>query len=169
MTLNIGDKAPELGIKSQFGKTVTLGDYSGQWLLVWWIPSTMAEMTPACCDSIAKGLGAAVAEHPQINVVGLSFDTPTQMSQFASRGAIQFPLLADTDKTVGEKYGVVREGEWDCFPKKMAFLVNPGGNVEKIYRNIDPDFFVDEVVHDLDALDVVSDNKPSLFRRLIGK
>lgn len=167
--IDVEQKAPTFSLTDQFGNKVSLEDYLGKWVVVWWIPSTMADMTPACCDTIAKGFGHVAGHHPELNVIGLSFDTPYEMKKFAVRGNIMFPLLSDETKLVGEAYGVRRNDEWDCFPKKMAFLVNAKGDVVKTYNNIDPDFFVDEVIHDLDSFGVIKDDKPSLFRRLIGK
>ena len=169
--VDVGDKAPAFSLTNQFGKTTSLSDYEGKWLAVWWIPSTMADMTAACCDTSAKGFGQAMSNYPQVNVVGLSFDTPYEMKKFATRGSILFPLLADTTKEVGEAYGARRYDDWDVFPKKMAFLVNPEGVIEKVYRNIDPDLFVDELVYDLDQRGIVDENteERSLYRRMIGK
>lgn len=146
-----GDQAPPFRLQDQTGNFVSLDDYAGRWLVVWWIPSTMAGMTPACCDKIANAFGAQAAAHPDLNVVGLSFDNRTLMRTFAMRGLVRFPLLSDETKEVGEAYGVRRgEGvDWDCFPMKRAFLVNPDGRIHKIYMNIDPDFFVLEVIEDL--------------------
>lgn len=149
--LSEGDTAPDFELQDQRGNTVSLSDYQGSWVVVWWIPSTIAEMTPPCCDKIANGFGANLARRPELNVVGLSFDTRLDMRTFAMRALVVFPLLSDESKEVGEAYGVRRgEGkDWDCFPIKRAFLVDPQGKIEKVYMNIDPDFFVPEVLHDL--------------------
>lgn len=161
-----GDIAPLCSGIDQHGNDVALADYHGQWVVVWFIPSTMASMTPACCDHIAEKFGAAVEEHPELNVIGVTFDTPQQVRDFARRALVFFPVLSDTTKEVGEAWGVRRgEGvEWDCFPMKRAFLVSPSRVVARRYDNIDPDLFVDEVVADLAELAP----KKGWLRRLVG-
>lgn len=151
--LEIGDTAPAFALHDQRDNRVALADYRGQWVVVWWIPSTMAEMTPACCDHIARSFGEHAAEQDSLNVLGLSFDTPAQMRDFAKRGSVLFPLLS-ADVETGKTYGVYRgdEDEWNCFPRKRAFLVDPDGRIAKVYFNIDPDLFVHEVVADLEEL-----------------
>lgn len=167
--INPGDRVPQFSLVSQFGKPVSSDDYLGQYVVYWWIPSTMADMTPACCDTIAKGFISAVNKHTGINIVGMSFDTPYEMKKFATRASILFPLLSDETKEVGQAFGVRRNDEWDVFPLKRAFLVGPDGLVVKRYDSIDPDFFVDEVVYDLNSHNVIEDEEPSLYRQLIGK
>lgn len=149
--LEAGDVAPEFTLLSQTGAEISLGDYAGRYVLVWWIPSTMQEMTPACCDKVAKGFASETLTHPELNVIGLSFDSPEMMASFAQRAMILFPLLSDESKAVGEAYGVRRgEGrDWDSFPMKRAFLIGPNGLIEKVYKNIDPEYFVPEVLADL--------------------
>lgn len=164
--LQPGDEAPSFALFDQSGEPVSLEDYAGEWLVVWWIPSTMAEMTPACCDQIARGFGEHAAENPDLNIVGLSFDTADQMRVFAQRGTVLFPLLSDESRVTGKAYGVYRgdEDEWNCFPRKRAFLVDPDGRIAKVYLNIDPDLFVHEVIHDLEQL---APRKPSFLERVL--
>lgn len=165
--LQVGDKAPAFSLRDQFNDVVSLDHYGGQWLVVWWIPSTMAEMTPACCDQIARGFGEHAAENPDLNIVGVSFDPPEQMRVFAQRGTVLFPLLSDESKETGKAYGVYRgdEDEWNCFPRKRAFLVAPDGRIAKVYLNIDPDLFVHEVLDDLEEL---APRKAGLFGRVLA-
>lgn len=170
MTLEVGQKAPDFALTDQNGQTIRLGDYSGQWAVIWWIPSTMAEMTPACCDQIARGFGEHAAESPDLNVIGLSFDNPDMMRTFAQRGTVLFPLLSDETRETGKAYGVYRgdADEWNCFPRKRAFLVDPAGNVARVYLNIDPDLFVHEVISDLRELVGLPPAK-GLLQRLFSK
>lgn len=151
--LHVGDVAPPFTLTDQHGDRISLGYYLGDFVVVWWIPSTLASMTPACCDHIARGFGEH-AEETGLNVIGISFDTPEQMKEFARRSSTTFPLLSDESKETGKAYGVYRgdNDEWNCFPKKRAFLVDPNGRIAKVYLNIDPDLFVHEVLDDLEEL-----------------
>ena len=151
--LQPGDMAPAFELQDQNGDFVGLSDYRDDYVVVWWIPSTMASMTPACCDHIARGFGEH-AEETGLNVIGISFDTPAEMKEFARRSSTTFSLLSDVTKETGKAYGVYRgdDDEWNCFPKKRAFLVDPDGRIAKVYMNIDPDLFVHEVLDDLAAV-----------------
>lgn len=164
-TFAVGDEAPDFWLPNQHGDFTGLSDYDGRYVVVWWIPSTMAEMTPVCCDTIARSFGEHVLENPGLNVVGLSFDDIDLMRVFARRATVDFPLCS-ADIETGKAYGVYRgdEDEWNCFPRKRAFLVAPDGRIAKVYLNIDPDLFVPEVLADLAELAP----KRGLFGRVLS-
>ena len=150
MTLHTGDVAPAFKLPNHRGELIGLAHYEG-WRLVWWIPSTMVEHASSCGDNIARGF--ATHEDDRLVVLGLSFDEPKLLKEFIRRGGIDFPLLT-ADVETGKAYGVYRgdEDEWNCFPRKRAFLVDSDGRIAKVYLNIDPDLFVHEVLADLEEL-----------------
>lgn len=162
MSLTVGDVPPVFALPDQYDDRTQLDDYVG-WRLVWWIPSTMVEMTPPCSDQIAKGF--TNHDDARLTVFGMSFDSPEMLREFARRGAVTFPLLS-ADKETGQVWGVYRgdEDEWNCFPRKRAFLLDPDGRIAKVYLNIDPDLFVHEVLTDLDEL---APRKPGLLERVL--
>jgi peroxiredoxin Q/BCP len=165
--LEIGDAAPYFALPNQHGRLVGLDDYDGAWVVVWWLPSTLVQHASGCGDRIAVGFARHLAEHPELNVVGLSFDTQEQAREFARRGSIEFPMLSALKQT-GIDYGVYRgdEDEWNCFPRKRAFLVAPDGHIAKVYLNIDPDLFVHEVLTDLEEL--APKRRSSVFGRVLS-
>lgn len=162
MSLTVGDQPPSFALHDHLGDRVALDDYAG-WRLVWWIPSTMAEMTPPCSDQIAQGF--TTHDDPRLTVFGMSFDERRLLAEFVRRSAITFPMLS-ADKETGQVWGVYRgdEDEWNCFPRKRAFLLDPHGRIAKVYLNIDPDLFVHEVIADLDEL---APRKTSLLERVL--
>lgn len=152
MTVQEGSPAPHFRLLDQYGAAVDLDTYSDGWKLVWWLPSTLVEHASGCGDRIASGFAQHAAQAPELAVLGLSFDDQQQSREFARRATITFPMLT-ADIETGRAYGVYRENdEWSCFPRKRAFLVAPDGLVAKVYTNIDPDFFVHEVLADMEDL-----------------
>lgn len=152
MTLQVGDLAPDFLLFDQTGQEPrhALSQYGG-WKLIWWIPSTMVEHASGCSDRIANGFTTHGDE--RLAVFGLSFDDAKLAKEFYRRAAMDFPLLT-ADVETAKAYGVYRgdEDEWNCFPRKRAFLVDPDGRIAKVYLNIDPDYFVHDVLDDLAEL-----------------
>lgn len=163
-TLQPGDVSPVFALYDQRGDRIQL-DHAPGWRLVWWIPSTMAEVAPPCSDQIAKGF--TNHDDDRLTVFGMSFDTPDLLKTFARRAGVSFSILADESMETGKVYGVYRgdEDEWNCFPRKRAFLVAPDGRIAKVYFDIDPDLFVHEVLDDLNEL---APRKTSIFGRVLS-
>jgi peroxiredoxin Q/BCP len=119
-----GDTAPDFTLTDSTGAQVSLSDYRGQRVVVYFYP---AAMTPGCttqaCD-FRDSLDALTAQG--IVVLGISPDTPEKLATFAERDGITYPLLSDPDKEVltawgafGEKknygkvvQGVIRSWSW---------------------------------------------------------
>lgn len=164
-SLQVGELAPVFTLTDQQGQVVRLEDYTGEYVVVWWIPSTMVDrMVNNCSREMASSF---VKHADELNVIGLSFDPPELMYDFARRGGVSFPMLSDESKETGKAYGVYRgdEDEWNCFPRKRAFLVDPDGRIAKVYMNIDPDLFVHEVLDDLEEL---APRKAGLLGRVLA-
>lgn len=99
-----GDTAPDFTLTDSTGAQVSLSDYRGQRVVVYFYP---AAMTPGCTtqacdfrDSIASLKGAGY------EVIGVSRDEPEKLKRFAERDGLAFPLLSDPDTAVHTAYGV---------------------------------------------------------------
>lgn len=98
-----GTPAPEFTLQNQDGDPVSLADFRGEKVVLYFYP---AAMTPGCTtqacdfrDSIASLSGAGY------RVLGVSRDEPAKLKEFAERDALPFPLLSDPDRAVHEAYG----------------------------------------------------------------
>jgi len=103
-TLNVGDKVPEFSAKDQDGNTISLSDYAGKKLIVFFYPraSTPTCTTEACnLNENIKDLKKAGYE-----ILGVSADTQRKQSNFRDKFGFEYPLLADEDRTVIEAFGV---------------------------------------------------------------
>jgi peroxiredoxin Q/BCP len=136
--LSPGDAAPDFTLPDADGKDVSLHDYRGQKVVVYFYP---AAMTPGCttqaCDfrdnlSSLKSAGYAV--------LGISPDKPEKLARFRERDSVNFPLLGDTDKTTLEAYGAF--GEKTMYGKKVTgvirstFVLDERGRVEVAQYNV---------------------------------
>ncbi len=83
-------------------------------------------------------------------ILGVSADTPEQQKKFQTKFDLPFHLLADVDKSVCEKYGVIKEknmyGKKVLGIERTTFLIGPEGNVRKIFRKVKADGHADEVL-----------------------
>lgn len=136
--LEPGSPAPDFTLQDQDGKTVSLADFRGSKVVLYFYP---AAMTPGCTtqacdfrDSIASLLGAGYT------VLGVSRDEPAKLAEFRERDALPFELLSDPDAQVhraygtwGEKmnYGKVVEGVI-----RSTFVIDEQGTVTKAMYNV---------------------------------
>jgi len=136
--LELGDKAPAFSLPDADGNTVTLSDYKGRKVLVYFYP---AASTPGCTkqacdfrDSLAELNGAG------IDVVGISPDKPEKLAKFRDAEALTFPLLSDPDKTVLSAWGAF--GEKKMYGKtvrgviRSTFLVDEEGKIAVAQYNV---------------------------------
>jgi thioredoxin-dependent peroxiredoxin len=136
--LSPGDPAPDFTLPDADGKDVSLGDFRGQKVVVYFYP---AAMTPGCtkqaCDfrdslSSLKSAGYAV--------LGISPDKPEKLAKFRERDSVNFPLLSDPSRATLEAYGAF--GEKTLYGKKMlgvlrsTFVVDEQGRVEIAQYNV---------------------------------
>ena len=136
--LAAGDTAPEFTLTDQDGEQVSLADYRGRKVVVYFYP---AAMTPGCttqaCD-FRDNLGSLAAAGYQ--VLGLSRDTPDKLKAFAENDHLTFPLLSDEDLTVHNAYGTW--GEKNLYGKtvvgviRSTVVVDGDGKVELARYNV---------------------------------
>ncbi|MCW4458436.1 thioredoxin-dependent thiol peroxidase [Microbacterium sp. MPKO10] len=105
--LSAGDEAPAFTLTDQHGTPVSLSDFSGENVIVYFYP---AAMTPGCTTQACDFRDSLTAlQSAGYRVVGVSKDTPEKLAQFAERDALTFPLLSDPELTVHKAYGAYGE------------------------------------------------------------
>ena len=146
--LKVGDKAPNFSLQDQNNITHTLSDYEGQWIVLYFYPK---DDTPGCttqaCDfrDAVKRIIASKAV-----VFGLSLDSVTSHKLFAEKYNLPFSLLADETGKVSELYDSLRK--LLGYAKRNTFIVDPKGNIAKIYLSVDPKTHSEMVLSDLSNL-----------------
>jgi peroxiredoxin Q/BCP len=136
--LTPGDTAPDFTLPDADGKPVSLADYRGRRVVVYFYP---AASTPGCTkqacdfrDSLAELNGAG------LDVLGISPDKPAKLAKFRDKEQLTFPLLADPDKDVLNAWGVF--GEKQMYGKtvtgviRSTFVIDPDGKVEVAQYNV---------------------------------
>lgn len=136
--LAVGDEAPGFTLPDSTGKPVSLSDYAGRRVIVYFYP---AAMTPGCTkqacdfrDNLHDLNGAG------LDVVGISPDKPEKLAKFATADGLDFPLLSDPDKKVLTAWGAF--GEKKLYGKtvtgviRSTFVVGPDGRIEVAQYNV---------------------------------
>ncbi|HET7304234.1 MAG TPA: thioredoxin-dependent thiol peroxidase [Segeticoccus sp.] len=117
--LEAGQQAPAFTLTDQDGRTVSLSDYAGQRLIIFFYP---AAMTPGCtteaCD-FRDSLASLQADG--YAVVGISPDAPEKLKKFEEKESLTYPLLSDSDKAVLDAYGAY--GEKNLYGKKTTGVI----------------------------------------------
>jgi thioredoxin-dependent peroxiredoxin len=149
--LSAGDPAPDFTLPDSEGKQVSLSDYRGQHVVVYFYP---AAGTPGCTkqacdfrDNLAELNGAGY------QVLGISPDKPEKLAKFAAAEQLTFPLLSDPEKAVltawgafGEKknYGRIVQGVI-----RSTFVIDPGGKITNALYNVRATGHVAKLLKDL--------------------
>ena len=148
MKLKVGTKAPEFSLPDQNGKVHSLADYRGKWILLYFYPkdNTTGCTKEACAirDNF-KGF-----KDTKTVVLGVSVDSVASHKKFEEKYKLPFTLLADDKKEVVKIYGVWGKkkfmGREYMGIKRQSFLIDPKGNVAKIYEEIGPAEHAEEVL-----------------------
>ncbi|MGO4104820.1 thioredoxin-dependent thiol peroxidase [Leifsonia sp. YAF41] len=136
--LAVGDTAPTFTLTDQDGAAVSLSDYAGQKVVVYFYP---AAMTPGCttqaCD-FRDNLGSLKAAGYQ--VLGISKDAPAKLKKFQEHDAVNFPLLSDESLDVHNAYGAY--GEKNLYGKivtgvlRSTFVIDEAGIIQWALYNV---------------------------------
>jgi len=153
-TLNIGDKAPDFSLKNQDEKEISLKDFKGKWIVLYFYPK---DNTPGCSTE-AMEFTAKLDDFKKLNceILGVSPDSCVSHQKFIAKKNLNITLLSDTEKQVLEKYGV-----WQL--KKMCgreymgvvrttFLIDPEGEIAHIWNKVRVKGHVDTVLSKLKEL-----------------
>ncbi|MHB1518708.1 MAG: thioredoxin-dependent thiol peroxidase [Acidimicrobiales bacterium] len=150
--LTVGDKAPAFSLPDQDGNTVSLEDYSGQPVVVYFYPK---DDTPGCTKEACQFNDSLDAfSRAGAVVLGISADTAERHRKFQKKYGLAFPLLTDADHVVGEAYG--SWGEKTLYGKKTigvirsTFLIGADGGVARAWYNVRADGHAAKVLSELD-------------------
>ena len=146
--LKEGDKAPDFTSKDQDGNPVKLSDFKGRKVVLYFYPK---DDTPGCTKEACSFRDADdIYRQKGIKVFGVSTDDEKSHQKFISKFQLPFDLIADTDKSIVESYGVW--GEKSMYGKKYmgtnrkTFLIDEDGRIAKIFDKVDVEQHADEVL-----------------------
>ena len=146
--LREGDQAPDFNLPSSGGGNVSLHDLAGGDVILYFYPK---DDTSGCTKEACSFRDAhPVFEDADAVVLGVSPDDVASHDRFAAKYSLPFTLLADTDRSVAEAYGVWKErsayGKTFMGIERSTFLIGGDGRIKKVWRQVKPDVHVKEVL-----------------------
>jgi peroxiredoxin Q/BCP len=137
----VGQQAPEFSLPSQEGGPVSLKDYRGKWVVLYFYPKDMTQG----CTIEAHNFQQDLPKYEQRNavIVGVSVDNTDSHKQFCAKESLTFKLLSDTDKKVVDEYGSLGGRG---VASRNTFLVDPSGHIVKVWTGVQPAKHSEEVL-----------------------
>ncbi len=146
--LEVGAKAPDFTLPDGSGNCVSLADFAGKKVVLYFYPR---DNTPGCTRQ-ACAFAGAFEEFQQIDavVIGISKDSTTSHKKFAEKHGLPFILLSDPELTAIQAYGVWQEkklyGKVSMGVVRSTFIINENGVIEKVMPKVKPDTNAAEVL-----------------------
>jgi peroxiredoxin Q/BCP len=141
-TLQPGMLAPDFTAKNTKGDTVSLHDYRGKKVVLYFYPK---DDTPGCT---VEACGLRDQYEPirkyGTEILGVSVDDSVSHQKFTDKFQLPFQLVADTDKRITKEYGVYNE-QWGM-AKRWTFIIDEDGRIMKIFQNVKPQNHPQEII-----------------------
>lgn len=149
--LNIGDEAPEFTLEDKDGKTVSLSDFAGKKVVLYFYPK---DNTPGCTRQACAFAGLyGEFQKKGVEVIGISRDNVASHSRFAEKHALPFILLSDPELTAIQAYGVWQEkklyGKTTMGVVRTTFLIDEQGRIQTVMPKVKPDTNAAEILAQL--------------------
>ena len=147
--LEIGTKAPEFTLPDQNGHSVSLSDFMGKKVILYFYPK---DNTPGCSRQACAFAAAYEGfKAKDIVVIGISKDSVASHLKFAQKYDLPFILLSDPERQAIEAYGVWQEkklyGKVSYGVVRTTFIIDEQGNIEKIMPKVKPDTNAGEILN----------------------
>ena len=146
--LEVGTKAPEFTLPDKDGNSISLTDFAGKKVVLYFYPK---DNTPGCTRQ-ACAFAGAYEEFKKINtvVIGISKDSMASHQKFAEKHSLPFILLSDPELTAIQTYGVWQEkklyGKVSMGVVRSTFVINENGMIEKVMPKVKPDTNAAEIL-----------------------
>jgi peroxiredoxin Q/BCP len=146
----VGSAAPDFTLKSQENNPVSLHDFKGKWVVLYFYPK---DFTSGCTVE-AHNFQRDQAQYEAKNaaIVGVSMQDPDSHQKFCTKEGLTFKLLADTDSQVSSAYDSVMNMGVTKLSARHTFLIDPNGVVQKVWLEVKPEKHSAEVLAALDDL-----------------
>ncbi|MEM6868990.1 MAG: peroxiredoxin [Cyanobacteria bacterium P01_F01_bin.3] len=143
MALSEGTKAPNFSSTDDAGNSVSLSDFSGKPVVIYFYPK---DDTPGCTKQ-ACSFRDSYSEYQgkEIVVLGVSMDDETSHKAFKEKFSLPFPLIVDTDGAIAKAFDVEGGG----YAKRVTFVIDKEGSITKVYDTINTETHATDVLSDL--------------------
>ena len=140
----VGSAAPVFSLNSNEGTPVSLNDFKGKWVVLYFYPK---DMTPGCTIQ-AKNFQRDLAKYEAANAVilGVSVDTAESHKEFCAKEGLSFKLLSDTDAKVSTEYGSIMEYQGNKLSARNTFIIDPNGKIAKVFPKVNVKVHSEEVL-----------------------
>ncbi|MGB3294150.1 MAG: peroxiredoxin [Phormidesmis sp.] len=143
MALSEGITAPNFTAKDDEGNSVSLADFEGKTVVLYFYPK---DDTPGCTKEACSFRDSyADYEGKDIAVLGVSRDDETSHKAFKDKFSLPFPLIVDTDGTISQAYEVEGSG----YSKRATFVIDGKGVIKKVYESVKTDTHATDILADL--------------------
>jgi peroxiredoxin Q/BCP len=139
-----GNPAPNFTLRSQDGGKVSLEQFRGKWVVLYFYPR---DMTSGCTIE-AHNFQRDQQRYLERNtvVLGVSVDSVESHQKFCTKEGLNFKLLSDSDHKVAEEYGSLTNLGLVKFAARHTFIINPQGKIVKAYVDVNPNRHSEEVL-----------------------
>ncbi len=145
-----GKPAPDFSLTTGDGSQVSLKDYRGKWVVLYFYPKDFT----GGCTMEAKNFERDRPKYEPLHAVilGVSVDTAQSHKDFCAKEGLNFKLLADPDAKVSTEYGSVMDYKGQKLAARNTFIINPKGEVAKVFVKVDPTTHSEDVMKALAEL-----------------
>ena len=137
----VGQQAPDFSLPSQEGKNVSIKDYKGKWVVLYFYPKDMTQGCTIEAHNFQRDLELYNKQNAVI--VGVSVDSTDSHKEFCTKESLTFKLLSDTDKKMVDQYGSLNARG---MASRNTFLVDPAGKIAKVWTAVSPAKHSEEVL-----------------------
>jgi len=155
--LRAGDKAPSVGtpapdftLKSQEDQPVSLHDFKGRWVVLYFYPKDMTSGCTVEAHNFQRDLPKYDARNAVI--LGVSVQNEKSHQEFCAKESLTFKLLADTEKKVSGEYGSILNLGVTKLSARHTFLIDPNGIIRRVWMDVDVKTHSDSVLAAIDGL-----------------
>src|SRR5881392_2712975 len=146
----VGKPAPDFSLTTGDGSQVSLKDFKGKWVVLYFYPKDFT----SGCTMEAHNFQRDLAKYNEADavVLGVSVDTAQSHKDFCAKEGLNFKLLADPDAKVSTEYGSVMDYKGSKLAARNTFIINPKGELAKVYTGVKPAEHSEQVLKDLAEL-----------------
>ena len=143
-SISEGEKAPDFSLPAQDGSSITLQQYRGKWVVLYFYPKDFTQG----CTIEAHNFQRDEAQYQAKGVVilGVSLDSSDSHKEFCTKEGLNFKLLSDESAKVVNQYGSLTEFQGKKYAARNTFIIDPDGVVRKIFKGVKPNGHSQEVL-----------------------
>ena len=149
-TVSEGNKAPDFSLPSQDGAQISLQQYRGKWVVLYFYPKDFTQGCTIEAHSFQKDEAQYLAKNTV--VIGVSLDSSDSHKDFCAKEGLNFKLLSDQEAKVSTEYGSLMQFQGKQYAARNTFIIDPAGVVRKVYRGVKPSGHSQEVLSALSDL-----------------